>query len=355
MFFKKSSNDCFRTPLDTYYENYFTSTTEENRMTSLLPIFEKFDVCDHWNLSHLHLIVLGCSPLDLSTYLTITSETIDVIDSFGRTALMWAAWRGDHTSFSTLLQHGANPHATSFDGNSVLIYATYGGSLECIGLVLGVGADINYMSHSLVTPVMVRPRISDNIAIATVRVVRGAQIEASRRQRFTPLYVAALTNQVESLAYLLDAGATTDVSSWDCSTPITVAIALNNHLVIQELINRDSDPNAVSDFKFSRLKSLAMYGDERTMRLFIDARPAINIHLKDAQGRTAQDYLWERLHSTGPMNPEKERLAKVFQQLVDVCSEAYEKAQGESWQVREVDEDLEGHSDVFQDALEDYH
>ena len=57
-------------------------------MRSLLAIFEKFDVCDHWSLSYLHPIVLGCSPLDLSTYLTITSETIDVIDSFGRTALI---------------------------------------------------------------------------------------------------------------------------------------------------------------------------------------------------------------------------------------------------------------------------
>lgn len=322
-------------------------------MTSLLPIFEKHDVCDHWNLSHIHLVVLGCSPVDLSTYLTLTNEEIDVVDAFGRTALMWAAWRGDSTSFSTLLQFGANPHASSFDGNSVLIYATYGGSLECLRLVLGAGADINHTSHSLVTPAMVRPKIGDNLAIATVRVVRGASIEANPRQKVTPLYVAALTNRVDCLAYLLDAGATTDVSLWDCSTPISVTISLNNHGVIEELIKRDSDPNAVSDFKISRLSSVAMFGDERTMRLFMSARPAIDINLQDAHGRTAQDYLWERLHSTGPMNSEKECLATAFQQLVDICSEAYEEAQGNNkWRVRDIDEDLEDQLDIFQDALE---
>lgn len=322
-------------------------------MTTLLPIFEKYDVCDHWNLKYIHLIVLGCSAVDLSTYLTISSEDIDVVDSFGRTALMWAAWRGDCTSFSALLQFGANPQASSFDGNSVLIYATYGGSIDCLRLLLGAGAEINHTSHSLVMPAMVRPRIGDNLAIATIRVVRGALIEASRQQRFTPLYVAALTNQVESLTYLLDCGATTDVTSWDCSTPLSVAVSLNNHRVVEELIKRNSDLNALCGFKTSYLTNTAMFGDERMIRLFIDAKPAIDINLKDMQGRTAQDHLWERLHSTGPTDLEKERLATAFQQLVDICSEEYERAQGRQWQMRGIDGDPGDQMEVFYDALED--
>ena len=260
-------------------------------MTTLLPLFEAFDFCDHWNLKYIHLIVLGCASIDLPTYLAISNENIDVVDSFGRTALMWAAWRGDVSSFSALLKFGANPQASSNDGNSVLLYATYGGSKECLRLILNAGADINHTSHSNVTPTMVRPRIGDNVAIATIRVVRGAAIEASRQQRFTPLYVAALTNQVESLKYLLDCGATTDVTSWECSTPLSVAVSLNNHRVVEELIKRNSDLDALSGFKTSHLTNAAMFGDERTMELFMDARPAIDINLKDQQGRTAQQHL----------------------------------------------------------------
>ena len=316
-------------------------------------MFEKYDVCDHWNLKYIHLIILGCSPLDLATYLTISNEEIDVVDSFGRTALMWAAWRGDDTSFSTLLQFGANPQASSFDGNSVLLYATYGGSKACLELLVGAGADINHTSHSIVTPAMVRPKIGDNLAIATVRVVRGASIEASRQQMFTPLYVAALTDQVESLVYLLDCGATTDVASWDCSTPLSVAISLKNHRVVEELIKRNSDLKALSGLKNSCLTNVAMFGDERTMQLFMNARPAIDINLRDMQGRTAQDCLWERLHSTGPMDLEKQRLATAFQQLVDICSEEYQKAQRPLWDLQKIDKDAEHHLEIFHDALED--
>ncbi len=265
---------------------------------------------------------------------------------------MWAAWRGDDTSFSTLLQFGANPQASSFDGNSVLLYATYGGSKACLELLLGAGADINHTSHSLVTPAMVRPRIGDNRAIATFRVVRGALIEASRQQNFTPLYVAALTDQVESLVYLLDCGATTDVASWDCSTPLSVAISLNNHRVVEELIKRNSDLKALSGCKNSYLTNVAMFGDERMMRLFVNARPAIDINLRDMQGRTAQDCLWERLHSTGPMDLKKQRLASAFQQLVDICSEEYQRAQRPLWNPQEIDKDPEHYLEIFYNALE---
>ena len=77
-------------------------------MTELLPLFERHNVLDHWNLKNIHLIILGRSPIDLLTYLNIHNEPIDVADSLGRTALMWAAWRGDSNSISTLLKFGAN-------------------------------------------------------------------------------------------------------------------------------------------------------------------------------------------------------------------------------------------------------
>ena len=89
------------------------------------------------------------------------------------------------------------------------------------------------------------------------------------------------------------------------------------------------------------------------MQLFINARPAIDINLRDMQGRTAQDCFWERLHSTGPMDLEKQRLATAFQQLVDICSEEYQRAQRPLWDLQEIDKDAEHHLEIFHDALED--
>ena len=306
-------------------------------MATLLPLFEKHDVFSHWNVKHIHLIVLGCSTVDLQTYLSISYDGIDVVDSWGRTALMWAAWRGDSNSVSTLLDFGANSQATSLDGNSVLVYATYGGSTECLMLLLCTGANINHMSHSLVTPTTGGSRLGDNEALAKVRLVWGATIEASRQQEFTPLYVAALTNRLESLIYLLKCGADTDVEPWNCSTPLSVAISFNNHRMAEELIKRGSNLNSTSRFTVSYLMSAAVFGDERMIRLIMKARPAIDVKLKDSRGCTAQDRMKERLNSMDQLHSRKERLAAAFQQLVDVCSTEYQKAEDQQSLLRETD------------------
>ncbi|KAL9011866.1 MAG: hypothetical protein Q9173_003326 [Seirophora scorigena] len=346
-----------RTPLDTFYENYFI-TTGERRMEGLLPLFEIYDVFDHWNLRQIHLIILGWSSVDLATYLSISMDEVDVFDSWGRTPLMWAAWRGDSQSVSILLEHGADPQATSSDGNSVLIYATYGGSLQCMKLILDTGADINQMSQSLLTPAMGGSQLGDNTAIAKVRLTRGAAIEASRQQKFTPLYVAALTNRLESLAFLLDCGASTNVSGWNCSTPLSMAISFSNHSMAEELITRGGDLNTASAFTVSYLRNAAVFVDEKMIRLFISARPAIDVDLKDLQGCTAEDRMKERLMSMGSTDPRKEGLAAAFEELVHLCAEEYERTQRAPEEIGsdeaptpELEED--DFDETFHDALED--
>ncbi|KAI4117520.1 MAG: hypothetical protein LQ345_002277 [Seirophora villosa] len=350
-----------KTPLDTFYENYFI-TTGEKRMEGLLPLFESYDVFDHWNLRQIHLIILGWSSVDLASYLSISMDEVDVFDSWGRTPLMWAAWRGDSQSVSILLEHGADPHATSSDGNSVIIYATYGGSLQCMKLILETGADINQMSQSLLTPAMGGSQLGDNTAIAKVRLTRGAAIEASRQQKFTPLYVAALTNRVESLAFLLDCGASTDVSGWNCSTPLSMAISFSNHSMAEELITRGADLVTAPAFTVSYLRNAAVFGDEKMIRLFISARPAIDVNLKDLQGCTAEDRMKERLMSMRPTDPRKEGLAAAFEELVHVCAEEYERAHEKAQRppeeivsdeapTPELEED--DFDETFHDALED--
>ena len=321
-------------------------------MTALLPLFEKYDVFDHWNLKCIHLIILGCSPLDLSTYLPISTEEVDIVDSWGRTALMWAAWRGDSTSVSLLLRFGADAQASSFNGNSVLMYATYGGSTDWLRLLLCAGADINHTSHSFVTAPMQAKKF-DNPAMASVGVVRGAAIEASRHQKFTPLYVAALMSQNDSLIYLVNCGATLDVTSWNCSNPLSISIALNNHQAVEALIRKGSNLSLLTAFITSYLISVAVFGDERMIRLFTSARPAIDVNLKDPQGRTAQDNLNERLYSTDSFDPQKEVIAAAFSQLLDVCLVEFQRAQRDTLQSHDFHEDAQDQQvDVFHDALE---
>ncbi|KAL8687366.1 MAG: hypothetical protein Q9218_006442 [Villophora microphyllina] len=350
-----------KTPLDLFYENYFI-TTGEKRMEALLPIFERYDVFDHWNLRQVHLIILGWSSVDLITYLSVTPDEVDVFDSFGRTPLMWAAWRGDSGSVAILLAAGADPQATSNDGNSVLIYATYGGSLECMRLILETGADINHTGISLPTPAMGGSQLGDNPAIAKVRLERGAAIEASRHQKFTPLYVAALTNRVESLIFLLDRGASVDVKDWKCSTPLSMAISFSNYQMAEALVNRGADLSTAPTFTVSYLRNAAVVGDERMIRLFISARPAIDVGLKDAQGCTAEDRMKERLACMSPTDLRREGLAAAFKEFADACKVEWERCQTSLLDKKELMDypqngelmvQDEAEDDTFHDALED--
>ena len=298
-------------------------------MTELLPLFKRHNVLDHWNLKNIHLIVLGCSPVDLLTYLSISNEPVDIVDSLGRTALMWAAWRGDSNSVSTLLQYGANCQATSLDNNSVIIYAAYGGSLECLRLLLKAGADFNHISHSPLTP-SIRGRIPDgngNVAIAKAYLQKGAANEANRHQKYSPLYAAALNNNLELLIYILDQGASVDVRSWNCSTPLSLSLSWNNHRMIKELLRRGTSLTQASSFQTSYLHTVALFADEETIHIVLEEQPAIDVSLRDPQGCTAQDHMQSRLSSIDIADPRRLRLATLFQRLVDVCEVEYLKVE----------------------------
>ena len=268
---------------------------------------------------------------------------------------MWAAWRADSTSVSILLRYGADAQASSSNGNSVLMYATYGGSTECLRLLLDAGANINFTCHSLVTPPMTeQPYGEASLGVILEVVRRKGAIEASRHQKFTPLYVAALTSQTDSLIYLVNCGATTDVTSWNCSTPLSAAISFNNHRAVEALIGKGSNLSLSSAFTPSYLIVVAVFGDERMIRIFISARPSIDVNLRDQQGRTARARMDERLYSTDSFDPQKEVIAAAFQQLLDICSVEYHRAHGDTFQAHNSHEDAQDEQeDVFYDALED--
>jgi len=192
----------------------------------------------------------------------------------------------------------------------------------------------------------------DNEVIAKVLVVQGAATEASRQQKFTPLYVAALTNRLGSLINLLECGANTDVESWNCSTPVSVAISFNNHRMVEELIKSGSNLSSTSAFTISYLRSAAVLRDEGMIRLIMGARPAVDVEFKDPQGCTAQDRMTESLNIMDPSDSRIERLAAAFQQLVDVCSTEYQKAEDQQSQLRDIDSETHDNEEIYYDAQE---
>jgi ankyrin repeat protein len=96
------------------------------------------------------LIAAGSYPEALDLLLTHDAKTTDV-NTIGKTALMEAAQFNQAQSVRVLLQHDANPNATTWpakddamlqhDGRTALMYAAANASLSTIKLLLASGAD----------------------------------------------------------------------------------------------------------------------------------------------------------------------------------------------------------------------
>jgi ankyrin repeat protein len=64
-----------------------------------------------------HKTILGLVNADLRQQLELSTSTIDSKDADGRTALSWAAAKGDADAVNILLEFGANPNVCSRRGN----------------------------------------------------------------------------------------------------------------------------------------------------------------------------------------------------------------------------------------------
>ncbi|MCJ1308975.1 hypothetical protein MMC25_002630 [Agyrium rufum] len=73
------------------------------------------DFIDEQGYTQLHKIVLGLSMMDLEKTILSQPETLNAVDAMGRTALAWAACRGDDRAISTA---GQTPLTTAIAYNS---------------------------------------------------------------------------------------------------------------------------------------------------------------------------------------------------------------------------------------------
>lgn len=104
--------------------------------------FDILDYLERRQFPTLHLVVLGLVKADLEAQLILSFEQIDKIDWQGRTALSWAAARGDAKNVRLLLRYHANPNIYSFNGSSPLHFASRAPNPESLEPHLAYGADV---------------------------------------------------------------------------------------------------------------------------------------------------------------------------------------------------------------------
>ncbi len=190
----------------------------------------------HWDTPPLVKAAWFGSPEAIKLLLK-TGQQVNAVNAKGKTALHYAANRGDAESVKALIAAGATVSARDHDGNTPLILAagafasnlTWKGkersvrdSHEVLTLLLAHGADVNAHSKEGLTPLAAASLHGDALWVETL-LKAGAKIDACGRNGWTPLHYAAAKGHANIVKLLLAAGANPAAQTTTGATPEKLA------------------------------------------------------------------------------------------------------------------------------------
>ncbi len=262
---------------------------------------------------------------DLETEILHNPESVDVRDAMGRTALEWAAARGDDRAVVTLLSFGAEPNIMDKKLNTPLTLASNQGCTLCARLLLEAGALADPVLPSGVkfgSPLNCAARNANDPLLIKTLLDFDADVEACGVDGVTPLLHAARGKPVSFAKLLLDYGANINATAKEERTPLTTAIIYNNHDVLRLLLDRWFEYTECPRLKGPHLLDLIVeHADVETMTILTNAK-----HL---QFRRDNDYVLER--SAAQLNNRldlTDAMVAAFKGLLDTISDSPKRSKG---------------------------
>lgn len=148
---------------------------------ALVRLSRRQDWLDDQNLPLLHQIILDLSRKDLEKELLEHPKSIDAQDAMGRTALLWAAARGDDDKVTTLLRHKADPNIMDCQHAGPLSYAADRNNTTCARILLAAGADPDPEipgGYKIGSPLNCAARNASDPLLIKVLLENGAKVDA---------------------------------------------------------------------------------------------------------------------------------------------------------------------------------
>ncbi|KAJ5710552.1 ankyrin repeat containing protein [Penicillium malachiteum] len=261
------------------------ATLNDSEVETVTSLLAGSDFVDDQKFPMIHKIILKLSGRSLEDELLHNSDAVFDTDARGRTALFWAAARGDERSMIILLACGADPNAMDQDGRIPLHLAAESGRTICMRLLLEAGAHTDPVSPEGVPmrtpPLVLIGQFGDLLALKTIQDF-NPNMEARSPDGETALLAVARRQTAAHALLLLERNANPNAIMNDGKTPLTAAITYNNKGVLKVLLNswnkyitcpRLAGPNlldVVADFAdietihiLAMTKHLRLYNDKQ--------------------------------------------------------------------------------------------
>ncbi len=178
---------------------------------------------------------------------------VNAANRYGVTPLEVAATTGDLAIVEALLARGADANATLPEGETVLMSAARTGNAEAVRLLLDYGADASAREHWYGETALIWAAAGNFGSAVRTLAAYGADMDGrsaplnNRRGgqsgSWTPLMYAARQGALDSIAALLDSGASIDAADPDGATPLQLAIVNAHWDAVALLLARGADPD----------------------------------------------------------------------------------------------------------------
>ncbi|KAI9784656.1 MAG: hypothetical protein M1835_003537 [Candelina submexicana] len=325
---------------------------------ALPSIFEDTDPLDERRFSLIHRIVLGIDEGKLEYHLGLPNSCIDYVDSSGRTALSWAAARGDLYSVQKLLAHGADPNiCATTNGRSPLQYASFiPGGVTLIQALLDAEGIADVKDFCGLTPLH-NACSNGNIQSVGLLLDSGVYINPTDRRGYTPLHNAVIYTYVDVVRYLLERGADIDRQNDNGWTALHGPVERNHYRILRTLLRFSPNYSLRTRYGYTVLHFAAVFGDIQTLEILTEARMRGLPHdAKDTQyDKTAEEWAFKN------RSDESQEWWGAFDTLLNSVVEDGEPVHDESStdsdgsQESGIEEAAESDRDepVFEDALEE--
>jgi len=194
------------------------------------------DLQDRRAFTTLHQIVVGLVHMNLERELQRDCSTINQLDADGRTALNWAASRGDAHAVEVLLRYGATTKCPDRIGQGPLRSSLKASDPTCLRLLLKVGADVGEQDLWNKTVLQGAMHYNDPVPYCRPLIAAGIDLDIQDSTKSTALIEAVRMGHTDAVDMLVSAGADVNLRDMNGVTAMHEAVSRNSLLAARMLL-----------------------------------------------------------------------------------------------------------------------
>jgi ankyrin repeat protein len=261
-----------------------------NEIRDLFPSYEPLE--ERRKFTKIHKTVVGILHLDLEQVLQQNGHLINEVDADRRTALLYAAARGDHKSLEILLRYGADPNIVDRIGQGPLRQSMKAHDSTCTTMLLNAGVNVDHRDNWQQTALISSIYHPEPLQFIRTLLLSGADINATDNQGSTTLMEAMKFNQPNAVRLLLDHGADVNIIDHFGMNAFMHAVRNNSHTALRILLDSGAPIMRCGSDTTGKtvLHWAAETGDLETLKILTGiSLNGISVHDKTDTGLTAID------------------------------------------------------------------